>query len=455
MFMSELSIFRAYDIRGVYGKTIDENIVENIGGVFGNFVKMDQKNDSSAVFVARDVRASSPSLQKSFMKGIAETGVNVFNLGTIPLTVAAFYAWKNKKYLAYVTASHMPKEWNGIKMFNPEGIAFPENDNNKIKKMYVEGVQVSKIKGDIIETGSVKPLEQYKNLLLFKVSPKKKLKIVTDAGNGVADIVLRDLLKKAGHSITSINSEPDGTFPNRKIDPHEDGLKQLREEVLKSGADVGFAFDGDADRIVVVSNDGKKISSEELTYIVLRELYKTEKGPVIANIECSYSVDEMAKTYGQSVVRVPVGDTHIMEGVQRLNGVFGIEKSGHACIPSIVPCDDAIAISYYISCILGNEKISDIIKSVPTYYFDRMEFECKDDIKPVLMDKIKKDVVKKYGIEKTSVLDGIRVDIEDKWALIRQSNTEPIIRLTVESKNKSDLQGLKEEFSKFVQKYVK
>jgi len=451
--MSELSIFRAYDVRGVYGSTINEPICRKIGAVFGHFINNDTKHDTSLVYIGRDVRLSSENLQKSFVEGFLTQGKNVIDLGVLPLTVAAFYAWKSQKYLAYITASHMPKEWNGIKFFTPEGIGFSEPANNEIKKTYIIGVPEIKRHGEYTELGNEKPIEQYKNLLLFKLTPKKKLTIVTDAGNGVADLVVRDLFKKAGHTIISLNSKPDGNFPNRKVDPNEDPLKDLRDTIINKNADLGIAFDGDADRLVVISDKGKKIPADHLAFLLLKELYKTESGPVIANVECSYIVDDVAKEYGQKVIRVPVGDTYLMQGVHEFKAVLGIEKSGHACVPSLVPCDDAIAIAYYLSCNL-QEKISDTLKQVPQYNFDRVNFTCSDDVKTMIMEKIRKQMLKKYGSEKTSTLDGIRIDFETSWILIRQSNTEPLIRLTIEAKSQQDLTALKDEFVPIIEKHI-
>lgn len=451
--MSELSIFRAYDVRGVYGSTINEVISKKIGSVLAFFINSDNRHDTSIIYVGRDVRLSSESLQKNFVQGVLEQGKDVVDLGCLPLTVAAFYAWKNQKYLAYITASHMPKEWNGIKFFTPEGIGFPEHSNNEIKRLYVTGVPENKRYGNYTEVGSEKPIEQYKNLLLFKMSPRKKLTIVTDAGNGVADFVVKDLLKKAGHVVVSLNSKPDGNFPNRKVDPNEDSLKELKETVLAKNADMGIAFDGDADRLVVMNDKGKKIPADHLAFLLLKEIYKTQKGPVIANVECSFIVDDIAKQQGEKVIRVPVGDTYLMEGVNEFKAVFGIEKSGHACIPSLVPCDDAIAIAYYLSCNIEG-KISELLKNIPQYYFDRINFPCSDDIKPMIMEKIRKQVVKKYGVEKTNTLDGIRVDFDTSWILIRQSNTEALIRLTIESKTQQELVELKDQFIQLIEKNV-
>jgi len=451
--MVDLSIFRAYDVRGIYGKTLDENIMKRIGEVLGNYISIDSTYDVTGVYVARDNRTSSPSLYDSFIEGCLSSGKNVFALGMMPLTVAAFYTWKTQKYLAYITASHMSKEWNGVKFFTPDGIGFSEKANNDIKKMFTQHFLTSKKIGEIIETGSEKPLEQYKNLLTFKLSPKRKLVIVTDAGNGVADLVLKDLLRRSGHSVFSINSKPDGNFPNRKVDPNEDPLKELRDTVLEKNADIGFAFDGDADRLVVISDKSKKITADQLAFILLKEIYKTEKGSVIANTECSHVIDDAARLFNEKVIRVPVGDTYLMQGVHDHKAVFGIEKSGHACIPVLSPCDDAIAIAYYLSCVLDG-RISDLIKDIPQYCFDRTNFKCSDDIKTMVIEKIKKFIQKKYGIEKTTSIDGIRVDFENSWVLIRQSNTEPLIRLTIESKTQEELDKLKVLFTEIIEKYI-
>jgi phosphomannomutase len=295
-------------------------------------------------------------------------------------------------------------------------------------------------------------IEEYKKYLLSKIKTKKKLKMVIDSGNGMAGMIAPDLFRKAGFAVDSIYENLDGNFPGRGPDPVESPMAELRKRVLK--ADMGIAYDGDGDRLVIFDDKGNRLTTEQVSCFIMSELLRKEKGPVIANVECTKVVDEAAKKFGRSVKRIKVGHTFLMDAVERTKASFGVELSGHFVIPSIVPFDDSLAVSLYAAAALsGRERaLSEEIADIPVYPFERINLECPDQNKFEVVESLKKEAAK-YG--KASFLDGIRVDMEYGWALIRASNTSPIIRLTVEGETEKDKEDIKRTFSGMLERAIK
>ncbi|MDI6721469.1 MAG: hypothetical protein QMD85_03700, partial [Candidatus Aenigmarchaeota archaeon] len=282
---------------------------------------------------------------------------------------------------------------------------------------------------------------------------QKKLNIIIDNGNGVSSIVAKGLFAAAGHDADIMSEEPDGNFPNRLPDPIDSELKKLKEIV--SNYDIGIAYDGDADRMALVDENGTVLSPEQTSYLILSKLLKTEKGPVVANVECTRLIDDIADKFSRRVIRAPVGHTFLMHYVNDNIACYGVESAGHYCLPSIVSFDDALAISLYAVSALSEKEaaLSEIVMEMPVHVFKRVSFECPDDVKFDAMKSMKEKIKKTF--EDVNTLDGVRVDLENGWALIRVSNTSPYIRLTVEGDTKKDfseiqkifLDILKEEFS--------
>ncbi|MCX6814783.1 MAG: hypothetical protein NTY20_04010 [Candidatus Aenigmarchaeota archaeon] len=440
-----MSIFRAYDIRGIYGKVLNEEVMKGIGNALGNYIK-------GNLVIGRDCRLSSASLQDSFVKGFLETGKNVINTGEIPLGAGMFYAWKEKTDFAYITASHLSKEWNGVKFFHGNGIGFLEEENLKVRDFYMNGPLVASRTGKLLKP-KWNVLEGYKKFLLSKIKARKRLKVVLDCGDGMAGLIAPDVFRLAGFDVEVIFGKPNGNFPSRGPDPMENPLTELRKSVMK--ADLGIAYDGDGDRMVVVDNKGIRLTPERASYFILTELLKREKGPVIANVECTRAIDDVAKKFNRSVKRIKVGHTFLMDAVKKESACFGVEVSGHYVIPFIVPFDDSLAVSLYTAAVLSsrNQSLDEEIKDIPVYPFERVSFDCSDQKKFEVVEKLKKEIGSKYG--KASFLDGIRIDMDKGWVLIRPSNTAPVIRLTVEGKTDKDKESIKRIFSSVLEQGIR
>ncbi len=438
-------IFRSYDIRGVYKKDIDENLMRKIGNAFAQSVE-------GEVLVANDMRLSSESLARAFISGVNDAGKNVFSLGLVPMAVAMFHAWKNNLELAYITASHLPKEWNGVKFFHKDGIGFIDRENYKIRDTVIDEKFVKNEKGKTLELNSKEVMENYKNYLLSKLRAEKPLRIIVDCGNGTTGLVAKDLFEKAGFSVSVIFEKPDGNMPNRGGDPHEDGLEELKKKV--GDADLGVAFDGDGDRVVLMDEKGNKLSSEETAYIIMEELGK-EEGPIVATVECTHLIDDIAMRFNKDVIRTPVGHTFLVEAVHKHKACFGTENSGHAIIPSITPFDDAIPISIYAAIVVAKsgKRLSEHLSEMPHYPFTAKAFVCSDDKKFEIINKLEKRFSEEY--DKVNTTDGVRIDFENSWVLIRASNTEPKIKLSLQAMDNEKLKEMKKKFSKILEDAIK
>jgi phosphomannomutase len=435
-----MSIFRAYDIRGIYGKDLTEEIMARIGEAAGTF--------SPGTFtIGRDFREHGAQLEEAFVSGLKKTGSNANLVGTGPLALCVFANWKIKNDVAaYITASHLTAEWNGIKFFHQNGVGFFEDENKKLG-------EISSSRKFKTGTGSAKKLEgmdeEYANFVAERIKPER-INVVVDFGNGAACLLVPKILKKIGIKSTFLFDWPDPTFSNRNPEPKPESLTALCKKVVKEKADLGIAFDGDGDRAMFVDDKGKVLMTEQSAVLFLRDIMKTQRGPVIANIECSDIIEDEVRKYGENVFRIPVGHTFLVQETKKHNAVFGVEKSGHICVPKFFWFDDAIINSIYMTEIVSKmgQPLSRIVEELPTRFFERIEVGCSDQTKFEVINRIKQKAIKTY--ENVNTIDGVKIVFPDSWALIRASNTSPILRLSIEARNQKRLDELRKEMTKLI-----
>jgi phosphomannomutase len=365
-----------------------------------------------------------------------------------------FLAWKGGHESAYVTASHLGPEWNGVKFGHANGIEFFEEENLRIRDMVIAGkpgkakaVRPGKRSGE-------DALSAYNDYLVSKIRhAKKKLRVVVDCGNGTAGLSAPAVLRKLGFQVKVLFGEVDGRFPNRPSEIDEHTLSKLSKEV--AGADMGMAYDGDADRMSLMDEKGRLLGPEAASYIILDELAAERKGPIIANVECLKVLDEIAARHKRKMYRIRVGNSFMVHEAGRKKACFGVERSGHFCIPSILPMDDGIVASIYAASVVSRKvkKLSQIFDELPRYPFKRIKVECPDERKFEVIESLKKSIPKKYG--RVNVIDGVRVDFPYGWVLVRASNTEPIIRLSVEADDEGKLEKISREFRDILDSEIK
>jgi len=435
-----MGIFRAYDIRGVYGKDLTEEIMTRIGEAAGTCCP-------GTFTIGRDFREHGAQLEEAFVSGLKKTGSNANLVGTCPASLCVFANWKMRNDVtAYITASHLPAEWNGVKFFHQDGVGFFEDENKKLGEISSSGNFKTGM-------GSAKKLEgmdaEYANFVAEKIKPEK-ISVVVDFGNGAACLLVPKILKKIGVEATYLFDWPDPKFSNRDPEPKPEALTALCKKVVKEKADLGIAFDGDGDRAIFVDETGKVIMTEQSAILFLRDIMKTQRGPVVANIECSDIIEDEVKKYGEKVFRIPVGHTFLVQETKKHKAVLGVEKSGHICVPKFFWFDDAIINSIYMTEIVSRlgQKLSEVVKELPTRLFKRLEIRCSDETKFQVINNIKEKALKTY--ENTNTIDGVKIVFPDSWALVRASNTSPILRLSIEARNQERLDELEKEMTRLI-----
>ncbi len=444
--------FRSGDIRGVYGKDLNEDTAKNIGKAYGTFI------GGRDVFVGRDFRTSSKSLSKSLIDGLISVGCNVIDLGEVTSPVLYFAVAKNGNNGGImVTASHNPPEWNGFKLCNQDGSLIVEGFGmENVFEIFASGKFLNNGKiGNV--SSNVKIIDEYIDFVSGKIKANKKLKIVIDTGNGTGVLVAPKIFTKLGHEIILINEQPDGTFPSRPSDPKNGHLTKLKEEVLKNNADFGVAYDGDADRIGVIDESGDFIGNGNVMIMIFSKMY-LESNPgskIVFDICCSSAVEEYIRTNGGIPLVNRVGHGHIVNRMIKENAIFGGEFSNHLYFSDMFNFDDAVYASMKISELLSGTqmKLSDIVSLLPKYpNTDIFEIKCSDHLKFNVVDAVK-NKIKKNGM-KTLDIDGVKVFSDNGWALIRASNTQPVIKINAESNTYEDANRILENHAKIVQEEV-
>jgi len=441
-------IFRAYDIRGIIGKDLLPDIITKIGIAYGLYL-----NGSGTIALGFDARTSSRLVEHALISGVISTGVSVANLGLLPIPLLNFYISQNQELKGgvMITASHNPPEYNGIRFRRSDGTGFTD-ENDQIKRIFFEKVKQSP--GNWENIGSIysvdlnSVIQKYLAFVKSKLDISKKISVVVDCGNGAASVVAPYILRKMGVSVISLNCYPDGTFPGRPSDPLKGNLSELRAAIISHNADFGIAYDGDADRVVFLDEKGNVVLPEISGIIFAKYLLSKNFGKnIVANVSCSMTVDEEIQKMGGYVHRSKVGDVFVAQKCKEVNAILGIESSAHYFFPAYgILYDDAIFGSLLMSEIVSNsdKPISNIVREIPQYPYLTSNIECPDALKFKVVSSLIE--LMKMQDKKITTLDGLKVIENDGWILIRPSNTEPLIRITVEGRTNDIISKLKDKY---------
>ena len=447
-------IFRGYDIRGVVPTDIDVDTAYTIGVGFGS--KLYELGKDSCV-VGHDNRLSSPDLHQALIQGLIDTGVNVVDLG-ISTTPMYYFACINLKIDSgiMITASHNPKDENGFKF------AFSNYDNAKGKEIedfydFIKKGNFHYGEGSITRK-DVK--EDYLSVLTDNLSfDKRKVKVVLDPGNGTTSILLNDVFKRVNVDYTIINGESDGSFPNHHPDPSiEDNLTELKEIVLEKNFDVGLAFDGDGDRVGVISNKGMFIPIDYYMIIIIRDIInKVSNKTFLYDVKCSKSLEDEIIKLGGTPYCYRTGNSYTKAKVKELDLAFGGELSGHVYFrDKFLGFDSGIYAGLRLLEILSNtnETLEELLDGINRYYSTpEMKYKTTDEIKFDVVEKIE-DYCKEKGYTYNNI-DGVRVTFDDSWASVRASNTGPNLTARFEASTEERLEEVKNEFESLIFKYNK
>lgn len=426
-------IFRAYDIRGIYGRDLTPKIAEQIAMGFGTYIGGVGKN----LAVGRDVRLSGEELKNAVVKGLVSVGCNVMDLGLVTTPILYWtIAHLNRHGGVMVTASHNPPEWNGFKLCREKGLIVGQGFGMEELKEVVKRKKFVKpaAPGKRETYGGI--IGEYSRFILDKIKLGRKLRVVLDTGNGTTGIIAPKLFRQLSCEMTVLNEELDGRFPYRSPEPTPEALQQLRSEVKKTGADFGVGYDGDGDRSVFVDDKGRILTGDIVSIIFAKALIKKAWNKVVYDVSCSLAVEESIRASGGVPVVEKVGRPFMMERVLRENAIFGGERSGHFYFSDIYGIDDGTYASLKMAEIIskGRESLSQMVDAVPQYYSSTVNMACSDEHKFKVTEKTK-EFFEKLGY-KIVQIDGVKAYDEEGWVLMRPSNTEPLIRVFVEGKTK-------------------
>jgi len=433
------NIFRAYDIRGVYGKDLNEETAELIGKAFGTFVGKEK-----IVGVGRDVRSSGPGLKGRLIEGLTSVGCDVinFDMVTTPM-LSIFVRNRGLDGAVMVTASHNPAEWNGFIMINKSGHFCSEGMGME----QIRQIVLDETFSETSKQGSVSRedgLNDYVDFILSKVQIKRRMKVTLDPGNGSASLIAKQIFEKAGCEVVTINDYPDGNFPARAPDVIESALVALKKKVVEVGADIGIAFDCDVDRAAFIDEKGEYLGSGNITIALFADYYlsRSSARKIVFDVACSSAVEEFVRSKGGIPIVNRVGHAFIVNRMIEENALFGGEYSNHLYFSDIYGFDDAIFAGLKMVEILSNKdrKLSELVANVPRYPNTIKEINCSDEKKFEVVENIKKRL--QSGGHKVLDLDGVKVYTDTGAFLIRASNTAPAIKVSVEAKKDEDLRKL-------------
>ncbi len=443
-------IYREYDIRGVVDKDLTPEIVNRLGKGFGtHMVRLGKKS----LAVGRDGRLSSKAFSEALIEGLLSTGCDVVNIGVCPTPVYYFSIFHlNKDGGIMVTGSHNPPEFNGFKVSVGKSTIFGE-EIQKLGRLIEEG-NFAAGSGNLSESEIIRPYQDY---LKKNIRFEKRLKVVIDAGNGTGGVVAGPLLKNLGCDVEELFCEIDGRFPNHFPDPTvPDNLKTLTERVLKTHADVGIGYDGDADRIGVVDDQGNIIWGDQMMILFSREILKQQKGATfVAEVKCSQNLFTDIEKHGGKAIMWRTGHSLIKEKMKEEKAALGGEMSGHIFFADrYFGYDDAI----YASCRLlellskTEKKLSQLLEDVPkTFITPEIRVDCPDEIKFKVVEKVKEELRKDHPVID---VDGVRAQFGDGWGLVRASNTQPVLVLRFEALSEKRLEEIKKLVEDKVEKTV-
>ncbi len=446
-------IFRAYDIRGIYESEIDLDLAYKIGRAFGTKLIGEQKY---ITIVGYDNRTSSIDIYNALSKGIVDSGVDIINIGlvTTPMYYFALHMFKATSGIM-ITASHNPKEYNGFKIsFNGKYNAYG-NQIQEFKELIKKG-EFKNGKGTIIDQ-DIK--ERYVSFTLASIRlGNRKLKVAIDSGNGTSSIIVKDIFDKLDLEYIPlfIDSNPD--FPNHHPDPSvRENTKELSDTVIKEKADIGFAYDGDADRVGIVDEKGNLIPIDKFMIIIIRNIInKLDDKRILYDVKCSKALEDEIDKLGGTKVCSRTGNSYLRAKIETENIEFGGELSGHVFFNDKFPgYDDGIYASLRLIEILSNtdKKVSELLEGIEEYHStDELKLPIKEEKKNYLIGNLLKYCIdKKY---KYLDIDGVKAIFDDGFALVRASNTGPNITMRFEAKDEKRLKSIQKEFENIIKEIL-
>lgn len=431
-------VFREYDIRGVVTEDFSPEFARALGLGFGTYVK---RKGGQEISLSGDVRLTTPMLKDNFKAGVLKSGVDVIDIGILP-TPANYYSMFKLDVAgaAQITGSHNPPEMNGFKLSFQKGAVYGEMIQEILKIIEDDNYE----KGEGTEV-SYNLLPEYISMVLEKINFDRPMKIAMDCGNAAACLAAPQIFRQLGIDLTEIFCDVDGTFPNHHPDPTiPANLSELIRTVEEGEFDCGVAYDGDADRVGIVADDGQVVWADVLMALLLPEII--EPGDeILFDVKCSQALEEEIRRLGGKPVIWKTGHSLIKQKMKELNCKFGGEMSGHLFFgDNFFGFDDAIYVSARVVQMLSrqNQSLSQLVSRLPQYVSTpEMRLECPDDKTKFQLA----EAATKYFSAHYDCLDvdGVRIRFDDGWGLVRASNTQPVIVVRFEAKTEERMEEIK------------
>jgi phosphoglucosamine mutase len=430
--------FGTSGIRGRFGTEITASLAIQLGACLA---------EKGRIVVGRDTRTSGELLENALVSGITAASGDVVRIGIAPTPTLALAAKKFSATGVMITASHNPPDYNGFKLFNSSGEEIGSEEERKIEEKLAKGVKIE-VKWDAVgrEIRDKSAIYEHIGLALSLVDVaairKKAPKVVVDCGNGAASVIMPYALRQAGCKVVAVNAEPSGFFA-RGLEPNEENLRQTSEMVKAVGADLGIAHDGDADRAIIIDENGKLLGLDAQLAMMCGEILHAKKGVVVSTIEASLCVKEAVEKAGGKLAITKVGSLWCAREMKKQKAVFAGEPCGEYIFSGGVPVPDGILSGLkFVELFCKKGKLGSLREKIKAYPMRRAKYAARE--KDAAMKRIAPELKKAFK-GKVSDEDGIRADFEGGWLLVRASGTEPVIRITAEAKSE---EKLKEIFGK-------
>ena len=435
------SIFGTDGVRGIVNEELTPKLAQDLCMSLGTFLS------GGTVAIGRDTRISGEMFKNAAISGLLATGCKVIDVGIAPTPAIHYYVRDATDAGVIITASHNPREYNGLKFVAGDGIGFSREAERKVEQIYAEK-KFRHVEWD--ETGALATddvIQRYKDGIKKLVNVEKirkmNFKVVVDTGCGAGGVVTPSLLRELGCTVITLNAQLDGTFPKRPPEPTGEVLGDLTALVQRSGADLGVAHDGDADRVVFVDEHGSFVNEDVLLAICAKDALQERKGVVVTPVSSSLCVKDIVEQYDGELVWTPIGSILVARKMTELGAVFGGEGNGGLIFPKHQYCrDGAMAVAKILE-MLCEKKMSQLVDEIPRYYDVKEKVKVLD--KEGVMEKV-------LGVVKGNVdiTDGVKIWHDDGWVLIRASGTEPIIRINAESESEERANELAQDSIKLI-----
>ncbi len=453
-------IFRTYDIRGIYPNELDEKKAETISQAF--FQYLNEEDENKRIVVGCDARLSSERIKESVVQGSVESGAEVRDIGlsTTPMLNFSVVHYDQDAGIM-ITASHNPPEYNGLKLIGRHALQYYYTKGiKKVETIYnslIRGTEEYKVsKGRRIEAHK-EALNSYIDDLIKYYKPGNiKREFAVEFLNGVGSVTAKPFFDRMHLRPKLLHQKPDGKFPNGLPNPiKEENLEELKKTIKENNLDFGVAFDGDADRLVLVDERGSFIPPDFLFGLLMLEELKKKKGTIYVDLRFSRGVIEVLKEHGANVIVLRVGNPFYKEALFNDSEAIGAaELSGHIMFKEHYNIDDGLFTLIKVLNIATNndKRISDLLMPFYRYYrSEEINFKLNNDDEA---ERVINDLARKYKDGKQTTIDGLKVDYEDWWFSIRKSNTEPLVRLIIEAKSKRTLNEKRFEIEREIKKFI-